>query len=180
MTCDVHECAREDHAARGLCNAHYQRLLKYGSATGSPARQTDLDRFLVKVDTSGDCWEWVAQIDPGSGYGRFHWRGRPGWAHRVSYELHVGPIPSGHQIDHLCRNRKCVNPAHIEAVPPRVNMLRSMAPSAVVVRTNRCKRGHEFTPENTYQRPDGGGRQCRECIRLRWRKAWRDAEDGAA
>lgn len=178
MTCKVEDCNRTDHTALGFCNAHYQRLYKYGSPTASAPRRTDMERFMSKVDTSGDCWEWVAGIDVGTGYGRFHWRGQPGWAHRVSYELHVGPIPDGLQIDHLCRNRACVNPAHLQPVPPRVNMLRSMAPSAITVRTNRCKRGHEFTPENTYLRPDNGHRQCRECIRLRGRKHY-EQEDVA-
>lgn len=128
-----------------------------------------LERFERKFAKRIDgCWEWTAYKDADSGYGQFSiGPSKPAWAHRVSYETYIGPIPDGMQVDHLCRNRGCVNPAHLEAVPPRINMLRSMAPAAVVWRTNRCLRDHELTPENTYVRPDGAGRQCRECIRIR-------------
>lgn len=124
-------------------------------------RRGPLEQYLDM--SGGGCWVWLGYVCPWTGYGKY---GRK-MAHRVSYELAVGPIPAGFQIDHLCRNRRCVNPQHLEAVSPRVNILRSMSPSAIVVRTNRCKRDHELTPENTYHRPDGGGRQCRECIRIR-------------
>jgi hypothetical protein len=95
---------------------------------------------------------------------------RPRLAHRIAYELFIGPIPNGLHIDHLCRNRGCVNPVHLEPVTQQENMLRGYAPSAVSHRANRCHRGHEFTPENTYikHRPNGRiKRDCKECARMR-------------
>lgn len=89
-------------------------------------------------------------------------------AHRWSYAATHGVIPAGLELDRLCRNRRCVRPDHLEPVTSRVNTLRGMAPSAIAARTNVCQRGHEFTPENTYWRPDGTNhRQCRACIRIR-------------
>lgn len=80
-------------------------------------------------------------------------------AHRFAYELANGPIPDGLEIDHLCRNRKCVNPAHLQAVSHRENMLRAAK--------THCLNGHPLTGPNVYLRPDGRGRECRECRRRR-------------
>ncbi|HEV2928117.1 MAG TPA: HNH endonuclease signature motif containing protein, partial [Propionibacteriaceae bacterium] len=108
-------------------------------------------RFWAKVDRSGGpdaCWPWTAnRMD--SGYGRYSIDGRSKLAHRISYELSVGSIPDGLQIDHLCRNKPCVNPTHLEAVTQRENLLRGdTVPARNAARTH-CANGHEFTPENT-------------------------------
>lgn len=126
------------------------------------------ERFWAKVDRRGDqeCWEWQAYIEP-RGYGRFRGGGRRQLAHRYAYELLVGPIPDGLHIDHLCRNRRCVNPAHMEPVTMRENILRGMASGAVAVRTNRCARGHDLT--HAPPRPRGVGRYCSDCARERAR-----------
>jgi len=85
------------------------------------------------------------------------------------YEHHVGPIPAGFHIDHLCRNRACANPAHLEAVPPRVNILRGVGMSAIHARQTECVNGHPFDISNTLFLPDGE-RCCRACNRERQRQ----------
>ena len=132
-------------------------------------------RFWSKVDRSGGptaCWPWLAACS-GRGYGHV-WVGgakRQETAHRVAYELLVGPIPAGLTIDHLCRNRRCVNPAHLEPTTMRENTLRGVGATARHARQTHCKNGHEFTFENTYIWHGDGypRRDCRECTRNRQR-----------
>ena len=118
---------------------------------------------MSKVNKTETCWLWTAGVNA-SGYGKF---GReptgPELAHRVAYELLVGPIPDGLVLDHLCRVRICVNPAHLEPVTSGENTRR-----ACRGRTH-CKRGHEFTPENTYIW--GRSRTCVTCRRQYKRQA---------
>ena len=109
-----------------------------------------VDRFMnkVKVSDSG-CWEWTGALKP-NGYGIFAIKKnciqKVFNAHRWIYEYHRGPIPEGLTIDHLCRNRKCVNPDHLEAVSLKVNLLRGNGFSAINARKTTCKRGHVFIP----------------------------------
>lgn len=134
------------------------------------------DRFWRKVDTRGDCWEWTASRTP-AGYGKFAIGGNMlATAHRWAYECLVGPIPDGLVLDHLCRNRRCVNPDHLEPVTWQENLDRSPLPSARISTKRACKSGHEFSAENTYV-TRSGMRQCRTChrIRERARKARRAA-----
>lgn len=134
-------------------------------------------RFWRKVDQSAGpagCWLWTGAVNSRTsrGYG-VAWAGdRIQLAHRVAYELVIGPIPDDADIDHLCRNRLCVNPAHLEPVTHRENVLRGEGPSAREARKTHCKNGHEFTPENTYAWPARPWqRQCRRCVRDRQRRA---------
>lgn len=141
----------------------------------------DIARFEAAVDKNGPtgCWEWKRSrsADSLGGYGRFCLRKGYVYAHRFSYELVHGPIPAGLQADHLCRNRGCSNPAHLEAVDARTNVLRGTGPVALHAEQTHCKNGHEFTPENTYLRPRRqGGRACIACSREMGRAAPRAVE----
>ena len=133
----------------------------------------DAARFRTKhvVDGTTGCWTWCGSFFDKTRYSLFNvkctdgvWR--PTVGHRVSYILHKGEIPSGFDIDHLCRNRRCVNPAHLEAVTRQLNFLRGAHETALLVSMNRCPKGHEFTEENTITRPNGK-RECRTCTRAR-------------
>ena len=124
-------------------------------------------RFWPKVRKTEGCWEWTGARSPG-GYGQIRAAGRRRLlqAHRVAYELLRGPIPEGLTIDHLCRNPGCVNPAHLEPVTMRENLLRGTGMSATYARRTECSRGHPFSPENTiiygkYRGPKS--RKCRTC-----------------
>lgn len=128
---------------------------------------TPSERFWSKVELAeGDCWEWAAYRCP-DGYGRFSVsRSQRVQAHRYSYEAMVADIPPGLTIDHLCRNRACVNPYHLEPVSVRVNTLRGDTIQARNAAKTRCDHGHEFTPANTYMSL-GRYRKCRACARER-------------
>lgn len=138
------------------------------------------DRFWSSVMPAGECLFWVGGTSK-SGYGRI--RGddrRLIFAHRFSYQLRYGNIPDGLVIDHLCRNRLCVNPLHLEAVSDAVNILRGRGVSAANARKTHCCRGHEFTPDNTYMRHDIKGRCCVECRKIRKKKWNEDRSEGRA
>ena len=116
-------------------------------------------RLLAKVTHDGSgCWVWKANRHY-LGYGRIQVEGSSRYAHRVSYELFVGPIPEGLTIDHLCRNRSCVNPKHLEPVTHAEDMARS-APAT----KTHCKNGHPLSGPNLYVNATSGRRQCRACM----------------
>lgn len=123
--------------------------------------------------SSDGCWEWSGHRLP-SGYGlvtsREFKRGskKPIYAHRLSYEAFVGPIPDGLHLDHLCRNRCCVNPAHLEPVTALENVRRGMGHGS----ETHCPAGHEYTADNTHV-DNGGHRHCKACDKIR-KRARRD------
>lgn len=130
----------------------------------------DIDRFWSKVERGDGCWLWRAGLTT-NGYGKYWVADTTVVAHRYAYELLVGAIPAGAQLDHLCRNRRCVRPDHLEPVTSRENNLRGIGHAARNAAKSSCVNGHAFTPENTYVRPDGlGRRQCRACARLAQRR----------
>jgi len=121
-------------------------------------------RFIVKTLPTGvgGCWLWTACKNR-DGYGIFQMAGRPQKAHRVSYEMHVGPIPEGLQLDHLCRNRGCVNPDHLEPVTTQENTRRGNVGKNHADKTH-CPQGHKYAGDNLYIDPRGK-RQCKTCRR---------------
>lgn len=112
----------------------------------------------------GPCWFWTGPQMP-NGYGKH--RVRPGAperaTHRIMYEHTIGPVPKGMQLDHLCRNRICCNPAHLEPVTGGINTLRQ---DHAQRRKTHCPQGHDYTPDNTIRR--NGRRFCRACSRERY------------
>ncbi len=128
------------------------------------------ERFEAKILKAEGCWGWRGAHFKQTGYCVFNVKRADGkWApttaHRIAYQLYVGEIPEGYWIDHrVCQNHGCVNPAHLEAVPPAVNTARGNAPSAVAVRENRCARGHSLA--DAIVRPSGK-RECRPCAQAR-------------
>lgn len=144
--------------------------------------EVQISNFWAKVEPTGFCWNWTA-MKTRDGYGRFAVDSRHSrLAHRIAYTLLVGEVPSGLELDHLCRNKACVNPDHLEPVTQSENMRRiplgarnlphGGRPPWVVSGKNVtgfCKHGHEYTDENTYVYPDGRT-ECRVCKRGRKRK----------
>lgn len=123
------------------------------------------DRVTVNPETG--CWEWAGHCN-GDGYAISLHRGKHRYAHRASYEAFVGPIPSGLTIDHLCRNRPCVNPKHLEPVTQKVNVLRGDTWGGKNSRKTHCPQGHPYDLLNTIYTKTG--RLCRECHRKRTRE----------
>lgn len=128
------------------------------------------DRLWAKVVVEGDCWRFTGGLK--NGYGQI--RDDAGVlrrAHRAAYELLVGAVPAGMDLDHLCRNRACVNPDHLEVVTRLVNLLRGDGWVGRNARKAACLRGHPLSGPNLYITREGW-RQCRTCKRARARKAY--------
>jgi hypothetical protein len=151
--------------------------LPYGPSADEPTSEVLPMRFWAKVLVGDGCWEWIGAKAHG-GYGSIWWKGRTCSSHRVAYECLVGPIPEGLTLDHLCRNRACARPDHLEAVSSRVNTLRGDGRSAAQHRQTRCSRGHELDTANT-RIDSNGARHCRPCSNLT-KSAWRRLRTKAA
>lgn len=159
---------------------HYMRWRR----TGSPLEVrrtlglTTEERFwqYVNKDAPQGCWEWTGGLS--HGYGNFMARHEDGTyaqvqAHRFAYRLLVGPVPDGLVMDHLCRNKLCVRPLHLDPVTQRVNVQRGDAAVAHAA----CGRGHPFDAENTYIAPNGirACKTCRRAALARYREKKRKA-----
>ena len=131
------------------------------------------ERFWSKVaESPSGCWLWTAGQN-GVGYGSYYLDGRQALAHRLAYEEMCGAIPDGLPLDHICRNRACVNPEHLEPVTQRVNNLRGVGCFAQNAAKDRCKNGHPLSGPNLMRRGKDGSRRCRTCNReavARWRE----------
>ena len=140
----------------------YGNLPGYFSGAVKPAL-----RFTMQFAKRKSCWEWIGPITS-RGYGAFYANKKLIYAHRFSFELFIGKIPDGLQIDHLCKNVRCVNPGHLKACTSRENNLRSDSPSARNAKKHSCYKGHRFTKKNTYYTTKGGFRICRTCSIEKW------------
>lgn len=140
---------------------------------------SELERRLFKriVITASGCWEWQSTKTP-DGYGKIvvAWKKRQPvrrFAHRIAYQLKVGAIPEGYDIDHLCRNRSCVNPAHLEPVTRKENVKRGNVPALMKAKAQNqthCKRGHLLAGDNLVsERKEKGLRLCKIC-RTNWKR----------
>lgn len=161
-TCSTPGCPRTAFA-RQSCRFHYQRAYRAQQLDSLPGQMSLEQRFWAKVDKSGDCWLWTAAICQTGGYGRVKVDGKMLKAHRVAYELTIGPIPDGLTLDHLCRVRRCVNPAHLD--PCTMGENTSRGTTWLVHRSKtHCPHGHPYSGENL--RVDKQGyRHCRTCAR---------------
>jgi hypothetical protein len=132
------------------------------------------ERFWKRcVQDGSGCWQWTGsngsadkQQRPGFAYGMIRWNNRTSRVHRVAYETLVGPIPSGLELDHLCRVRLCCNPAHLEPVTRSENVRRGVAVAVTRARQEgkaHCPKGHPYSGNNLRLRTDRPGRRCREC-----------------
>jgi hypothetical protein len=145
---------------RFCCTSHYAQF-RYADHQA---------RFWKQVQKTDSCWLWTGRVDR-CGYGaQFLWHRTLTMPHRYAYELLVGPVAEGLTLDHLCRNRLCVNPAHMEPVTLRENILRGDSPHAINARKTHCKHGHAFDEANTHH--GKYGRTCITCRRANVRRAY--------
>lgn len=163
--CSWLECTERSYA-NGRCKRHYYKAKRWATPRVARTKPSIEERFWRKVDKSGPasrlgtrCWIWTGMLSP-KGYGQFR-SPISIMAHRNSYAFANGPIPDGLELDHLCRNRSCVNPDHLEAVDHATNVRRGNGGPDKYPRTS-CRNGHPYTNENTIIRPDGG-RRCKIC-----------------
>ena len=140
---------------------------------------SDLTRFWQKVEVKPNgCWEWTGALQ-GKGYGHFSVGRKKVAAHRWYYEQVRGEVPTGFELDHKCRNLKCVNPDHLEVVTHLENVQRGVSGEVNAQRQRaktHCPKGHPYDEDNTYINPSGQ-RSCRAC-RVLWSKEWRKTHSG--
>lgn len=163
-TCTVEGCDKP-LSCNGYCRNHNYKWKTYGDPLGGVRKSgSNEERFWSYVDKTSDCWLWTGALS--YGYGIFMKNKAEGGgsarAHRFSYETLVGAIPEGLVLDHLCRNRACVNPAHLEPVTNKENILRGTGFSAQNAEKDDCPEGHPYDSENIYLDPSGW-RQCKIC-----------------
>jgi hypothetical protein len=164
--------------ARGLCRRHYRAWYRNHPDEVNPNRdrRDPIELFASHVDASGDCWVWTGTTIRNTRYGLFSHLGRNYPAHRWLWEHLYGALASSEELDHLCRNRPCVNPLHLEPVTRLVNVHRSTTPGMLVVRSGVCSRGHSM--DDAYEGKNG--RRCRTCTNERNLRYWRERQANGA
>lgn len=134
---------------------------------------SERERFDSKwAENAAGCWIWQRAVNKDTGYGAFRLsapKRQTVTAHRYAYMAYVGEVPEGLELDHLCRVRECVNPAHLEAVTRQVNQLRGEGQGGRNARKAECPQGHPYEGDNLYVDPSGG-RRCNECRRANSRR----------
>lgn len=157
------DCSRPAEA-RGFCGRCYARRKRRGILRNLTLREKLLSRAIINRDTG--CWEWSGGKF-NTGYAKFTVADRRRVAHEILWEMWYGPKPLGKVLDHLCRVRHCVNPAHLELVTHRENTLRGVGATARNATKERCPRGHLLVGENLILENNGvnGARRCRICRR---------------
>ncbi len=177
--CSIEGCERT-LLARGWCATHYQRWRVHGSPLVSfrpELTMTIAERLWSNVDKDGPipetrpelgpCWMWTKSLAT-KGYGQLRVHGKKRYTHRVAYELLVGVVPEGLELDHLCRNPACCNPAHLEPVTHAENVRRGIVGDRQRAKTH-CVQGHPFDRANAYVDAKGF-RHCRVCGRATSRR----------
>ncbi len=130
----------------------------------------DLDRYVIQdCGYRTACHTWIGPVGDG-GYGRVQFRNTHMGAHKAAYIKAVGEVPEGFVLDHLCRNRLCIRPDHLEPVTDRTNILRGIGPTAENARKTHCLNGHPLSGDNLIESP--GRRRCRACRTSKDREAW--------
>lgn len=170
-TCSIDGCEMEVRG-RGWCGTHYSRW----QATGDPLYTkrfggvADIERVLAEVEEiPNGCHQWQGRKMP-NGYGYINKNRKRVFVHRIAYEALVAPIPEGWHVHHRCHNTLCVNPEHLETLSPTEHIKQHRAAET------HCKRGHEWTDENTafewrtYKGVRVRKRRCRTCLRAKWRR----------
>lgn len=148
------------------CRAEHSRRLRAKRRAAKVVPSPE-QRFWAKVQKTDSCWIWTAAKYK-AGYGHFQWGDRDWCAHRIAYTLLRGPIPEGMTLDHLCRNKSCVNPDHLDPCTRGENTLRGDTISTRNKLKTHCPKGHPYSGENLRYSPLGA-RMCRECRRV-WNK----------
>lgn len=125
-------------------------------------RKSFIHRLAESMGDQKECWNWSGHIGK-NGYAYATWNGIPTTAYRASWMHFRGEIPEGYEIDHLCKNPRCINPFHLEPVTPRENNMRSNSPAAIASRKTHCSNGHAFSLENTATINRANGKKDRRC-----------------
>jgi len=125
--------------------------------------------FWAKVIKTDGCWLWRGAHFKKSGYSRVKYHGRDTCAHIIAWELTHGPVPDWLELDHLCRHRPCVNPAHLEPVTPFLNQVRGNTFTARKAAQTHCEKGHALVGDNLFIRRDGH-RRCQACEKISQKK----------
>lgn len=191
--CSHDECEKPA-IARGMCSTHWMAWRRATPDFTSLYGKSLEERFWSKVDKRGpdECWPWKGTLEK-TGYGQLFTNGANGYpriakAHRVGYELLVGPVPEGLDLDHTCHDpsecnlgddcphRRCCNPAHLEPVTERVNCLRSGSSAAEYAKRTHCANGHPLSGDNLILRANGA-RRCRTCKNARERAYYAARQD---